>query len=107
MSGFIIQTRKWRKEHKELMSAKADLAQLIVEHGILMESQRNQLKAQIVRIYERAKERGYITHMELDTMNRLADSYFALGGNHYIHAVVKKANAMPVGGEAIPIDGDE
>ena len=42
--------------------------------------------------------------MELDTLNRLADSYFALGGNHYIHEVVKKANALPVGGEEIPAE---
>lgn len=74
------------------------------EHAILLESQRNQLKAQIVQIYETAKARGYISHMELDTLNRLTDSYFALGGNHYIHEVVKKANALPVGGEEIPAE---
>lgn len=69
------------------------------EHRILLESQRNQLKASIVQIYERALERGYITAMELETLNRMADSYFALGGNHYIHAVVKQANAMEIRGE--------
>ena len=85
----------FRHEHADLLKVKK-------EHDVLLESQRNQLKADIVRIYEAAKERGIITYMELDTLNRLADSYFALGGNHYIHSVVKKANAMPVGGEEIP-----
>lgn len=74
------------------------------EHSILLESQRNQLKAQIVQIYETATTRGYISHMELDTLNRLADSYFALGGNHYIHCVVRQANALPIGGEEIPTE---
>lgn len=74
------------------------------EHAILLESQRNQLKAQIVQIYESTKARRYITHMELDTVNRLSDSYFALGGNHYIHGVIKKINLLPVGGEEIPTD---
>lgn len=74
------------------------------EHAVLMESQRNQLKAQIVDVYEKAKKAGGISHMELDTVNRLSDSYFALGGNHYIHGVIKKINALPVGGEEIPVD---
>lgn len=69
------------------------------EHKILLESQRNQLKASIVQIFEKAQERGFITAMELESLNRMADSYFALGGNHYIHAVVKQANEMPIRGE--------
>jgi len=69
------------------------------EHKILLESQRNQLKASIVQIFEKAQERGWITAMELESLNRMADSYFALGGNHYIHAVVKQANEMPIRGE--------
>lgn len=69
-----------------------------------MESQRNQLKADIVKLYEQAKSRGdKITYMELDALNRLADSYFALGGNHYIHTIVAKANKMDLIGEVIPM----
>lgn len=68
-------------------------------------SQRNQIKAQIVSVYETAKIRGHITHMELETTNRLADSYFKLDGNNYIHALMGKINKqIPVAGEAIPID---
>lgn len=92
----------FRHEHADLLKVKEEFEAFKKEHEALLESQRNQLKADIVRIYEAAKERGIITYMELDTLNRLADSYFALGGNHYIHSVVKKANAMPVGGEEMP-----
>lgn len=70
---------------------------------VLRDAQRNQLKAAIVDLFERTKERGYITPMELDTLNRMADSYFQLGGNHYIHAVVKRANEeLEITGEPIP-----
>lgn len=69
------------------------------EHKVLLESQRNQLKASIVALYERAVERGYVTPMELDTANRMADSYFALGGNHYVHAVIARLNETEIRGE--------
>lgn len=73
------------------------------EWEILKESQRNQLKAAIVQAYERGYEREFITPMELDTVNRMADSYFALGGNHYIHAIIRKLNQeIEVKGEQIP-----
>lgn len=75
------------------------------QHEVLLESQRNQLKAHIVEIYERAVERGYITPMELETVNREFDSYKALGGNHYIHSLVRRLNEeMPVCGEPLPLD---
>lgn len=78
---------------------------LMSEWEVLRESQRNQLKAAIVDLYERSVERGYITPMELDTLNRMADSYFALDGNHYIHAVVRRANEdLKLKGEAIPLE---
>ena len=68
----------------------------------LRDSQRNQLKASIVLSYEKACERGHITPMELDTINRMADSYFDLGGNHYVHAVIKRANEdLEIKGEPI------
>lgn len=70
---------------------------------VLRESQRNQLKASIVSVYEHSTERGYITPMELETCNRMTDSYFALGGNHYIHAVIKRLNEdVKIKGEPIP-----
>lgn len=79
------------------------LSKLAKRFGALEKSQRNQLKAQIVAVYECSKERGYITPMELETVNRRADSYFDLGGNHYIHAVMKRLNEdMEIKGEEIP-----
>lgn len=74
------------------------------QHAVLMESQRNQLKASIVATYERAQERGWITPMELETVNREYDSYKALGGNHYVHTLIKHMNEMEVRGEPIPLD---
>lgn len=75
------------------------------ELRILKESQKEQLKAAIVDKYEHVSERGYITPMSLDTVNRMADSYFALGGNHYIHALVSHMNNdMEIKGRPIPND---
>lgn len=66
-------------------------------------SQRNQLKSAIVHTYELTEERGYITPMELETMNRCADSYFELGGNNYVHSLVSRMNkTTPVKGIPIP-----
>lgn len=71
--------------------------------SVLKESQRNQLKAAIVAKYEEVTIRGWITPMSLDTVNKMADSYFALGGNHYIHALVSHMNEdMEVRGVPIP-----
>lgn len=79
------------------------VSRLLKDFVTLKDSQRNQLKADIVEKYERAKERGYITPMELDTANRVADSYFALGGNHYVHAIIAHLNNdMEIKGESIP-----
>lgn len=75
---------------------------LAADFATLKESQRNQLKNTIVHVYETSNERGFITPMELETLNRNADSYYALGGNNYIHVIVAKANALPVRGMAIP-----
>lgn len=73
------------------------------EWAALRESQRNQLKASIVRSYEEAQRNGYITPMELETMNRRADSYFALGGNNYVHALIDNANhKLVIRGELPP-----
>jgi len=79
------------------------LGMLAARFGAIEAAQKNQLKAQIVAAYERSMERGCITPMELETVNRMVDSYFALGGNNYIHALVKRLNDdIPVRGETIP-----
>lgn len=79
------------------------LKQFLQEHKLLMETERNDIKAQIVAIYEQAKTRGYITPMEIETLNRLYDSYVALGGNSYIEALMYDANHnIPIVGTSIP-----
>ena len=94
--------KEFSEEHAQLMSMKCTVEDIAKEHKALTESQRNQLKAQISDLYFKAKERGYITPVELDNLNRLADSYFDLGGNHYIHTIVKRANSeLPIVGESI------
>ena len=69
------------------------------EFDALKESQRNQLKASIVRSYDEARKQGYVTAAELDTMHRRAESYWQLGGNSYIHAIMSHADTMEVRGE--------
>jgi bisphosphoglycerate-dependent phosphoglycerate mutase len=69
------------------------------EFEALKESQRNQLKASIVRSYDEARRQGFITAAELDTMHRRAESYWQLGGNSYIHAIMSHADTMEVRGE--------
>lgn len=78
------------------------------EHKVLMKSQRNQLKASIRSAYEKAQALGWISPMELETVNSEYDSYKALGGNHYIHTLIKRLNeSTPIKGEEIPIEEDE
>lgn len=99
----IVKALSIGKEHKALLDTQGKVDVLIEEHKKLMECNRNQNKAMIVAQFEDAKARGgVVTPMELDTANRLADSYFALGGNHYIHTVIKQLNEMEIIGE--PID---
>lgn len=81
----------------------AKLAEVTKDFAVLKQAQRDQLKAAIVDKYEVVQERGYITPMSLETVNRMADSYFALGGNHYIHALMNHMNeGMPIKGVPIP-----
>ena len=76
------------------------VSRLMKDFATLKDSQRNQLKAAIVDKYERAVYRGFVTPYELDAANRMADSYFELGGNHYIHAIIARLNdEMPLGGD--------
>lgn len=70
-----------------------------VEHRALMGAQRNQLKGAIVDRFERAEERGFVTQIELESANRMYDSYKQLGGNHYIKALISQMNQMDVRGE--------
>lgn len=100
LSAIIGVTRHFNKIVKDFQQRNKEFHD---EFSELKESQRNQIKAQIVSTYNNAVARGFITHMELETANRLADSYFALGGNNYIHAVMSKLNKeIPVSGEQIP-----
>lgn len=90
-------------EHSDLMAMKGAIDKMASEHEALMECNRNQNKNEIVGLYQGAVQRGYITPFELDCANRLADSYFELGGNHYIHALIGRMNdEMPIVGEPIP-----
>ena len=68
------------------------------EYTALVSSQRNQLKASIVRSYEEAVACGYITAMELETLNRRADSYAALHGDTYIETIRAHANTLDIHG---------
>lgn len=78
---------------------------IIREFAVLKQSQQDQLKAAIVTKYEEVQERGYITPMSLDIVNRMADSYFELGGNNYIHALMNHMNeGMQIKGVPIPKD---
>lgn len=69
----------------------------------LKDSQRQQIKAQIVGTYQHAVQVGSITPLELDTACRLFESYKTLGGNTYVAALVDRMrNEMPISGESIP-----
>lgn len=73
------------------------------EFNELKVSQRNQIKTSIVQTYETAKDRGHITPLELETVNRLNDSYKSLGGNTYIQALINHMNNdMDIDGDPIP-----
>lgn len=79
------------------------LKKMLNEFNVLKTSQRNQLKMAIVEKYEKANERGYITPMSLDIVNNSSVSYFELGGNSYVSALLKRMNEdMDVHGIPIP-----
>lgn len=69
-----------------------DYRAFMEEHRKLLDNARNDNKSHIVAVYERGKERGYLTPMEHETVNRLFDSYRELGGNSYIEAVMYDIN---------------
>lgn len=96
----LVLTTVWTYMTRKVSKTLGDFKK---EHSVLLRSQRHQIKATIVHMYENAMNRGYITPMELDTMNRLYESYEALEGNTYIKAIVHRANVdLELRGEAIP-----
>lgn len=68
------------------------------EYSAVISAQRSQLKASIVRSYEEAVARGYITAMELDTLNKRADNYALLHGDTYIETIRAHANTLDIHG---------
>ncbi len=78
----------------------AEMGGLKADFEAIKESQRNQLKASIVRSFNEACERGFIYATELETLNRRYDSYKELEGNSYVRAIVERANnSMEIRGE--------
>ena len=73
------------------------------EHKALVESQRDEIKGQILAIHARAMERGYITYIELDYVNEKYPHYKNLHGNTYVPDLVKEMNQLPKKGEPVPI----
>lgn len=63
---------------------------------VLKESQRNQLKSQIVVRYQEAQERGFIRPWDLESITRMAESYYRLGGNSYIHSIMDRLDKLPI-----------
>lgn len=73
------------------------------DYETLKDSQRQDQKAAIVEVYQRAVQRGHITPLELDATLRRFDAYKALGGNTYVETLVERLkNEMPIEGEGIP-----
>lgn len=97
ISGIVLAIVSWMAKKFAV-----ELKDLIAQCAALTSSQRNQLKASIVRSYEEAERQGYITAMELDTLNRRADSYAALHGNTYIETIRNHANNMTIKGSLPP-----
>lgn len=85
----LFVARKVCKAVSELVSK---FEKFMAEHRLLLENARNDNKSHIVAVYEKGKERGYLTPTEHESVNRLYDSYRALGGNSYIGAVMHEIN---------------
>lgn len=102
----------FRKEHGELLELREhskhqdeEIQKVVALLKTLAESQRNQIKTELVNKFREVEMRGNIDPYELDCFNRGADSYFALGGNHYIHTLVARVNKeIPIVGEKFPDD---
>jgi hypothetical protein len=89
LSACILGVMGYYGKHiaESIHALKADL-------GTLKNSQRQQLKASIVRSYNEAESHGgVITATELETMHRRYESYTQLNGNSYVEALMRKADA--------------
>lgn len=73
------------------------------EHKALIESQKDEIKGQIIAIHARASERGYITHTELEYVNDKYIHYQNLHGNTYVGSLVDQCDRMEVRGTPIPV----
>lgn len=89
---------------KDIKELKNEVEELRRENTDIKSVLRNDTKSHIVSVYERCVDKGYITPMELETVNRLNDSYHnTLNGNTYIHVIVHQMNHdMPLKGTEIP-----
>lgn len=63
---------------------------------IVKDAQRTMLKNQIVREYERADNKGYITTLRLETCERAFENYKALDGNSYVADLMDKIRKFSV-----------
>ena len=93
LKGFNSQHEELIGMEKRFSVFERDYEDLRLAHEALVDSQRTQIKNTLVHIYETAKEKGYILATELEVANRLADCYYRLGGNSYIHIIMKHLNA--------------
>lgn len=78
------------------------LREFQAEHKALVESQRDQIKGEILRIHANAVARGYITYIELDYINDKFPHYQNLHGNTYVPDLVQSCNKMPIKGDPVP-----
>ena len=94
------------KDNKEAIDGlKESVAGIVEILDAIRESQRAQVKNEILSKYTECQQRGYITPMELETANKAAKSYYRLGGNNYIHALMDRMNhEFLVVGEPIPTE---
>lgn len=65
----------------------------------LKDSNRNQLKASIVRTCNEALSQGWIYATELETLMKRFESYQALGGNSYVEALIEHVLQLEVRGD--------
>lgn len=72
------------------------------EHKALIESQRDEIKGQIIATHARAKARGYITYEELEYVVDKFSHYENLHGNTYVDWLVSNCEAMELKGDPIP-----
>ena len=70
---------------------------------VVKKAQRTMLKNEIVKEYENAENKGYISTLRLEVCERAFEDYKALKGNSYIEDLMTKLRTMTV----IPITDTE